>query len=314
MSAGDDPGSGRLWFVASTLTGVAAIAGGVSAEAVWGWDGASIAIAINLGTALALAGLLFRIERRFAGGVAEVQASLDDVQAAVDGLAAQPVPIDQVGEAAARHLDAERQDRRERIAALDDGVDEARVRRAVEGVAEVDGLVGGQLTVRTGASLRDPRLSFGWSPDGLTVRPLAPDGGATSGIGPALPWRDGQAGQQIAGELRTAARSELAVDLGEDFAWWELAITWLRVGLGLALDRQEDDRPPLAEIGPHGELLVTSRGVEHRTGAVLVAPIDLRSDPLVVAVDVLPDGVTSRQVKVMAQAATVHLPVSRLGR
>lgn len=299
-----DERSARWWLVASTGAGVALVGVGLGLEAAWDWDGASVAIAINLGTAVGLAGLLHRVERRFAGEIA-------DVQAAVDELRAPPTPIDQVSVAAAQRLGADHGRRKERIKALTDGIDESSVREAMAGVVEVSGLLDSQLTVRTGGSLRDPRISFGWSDDGLTVTLLAADAGRHGMVSAPLSWDANDGSEQMAIAIREVARIDLSMTLDNDFAWWGAALVELKHGLDLALERQAKGLPRLAEVGPKRRLLVTEAGLETTDGEVLLSRFEL--DPLAEPTR-YPSGVTLRQVREMARAATVHLPVSRLVR
>jgi hypothetical protein len=267
------------WILLCELCGAALIGTAFLVEDRWQWKGVSTDTLVNLGTAFALAGILFFFERRFTRRViqasarvaseirAEFQAETQTLRRRVDDL--------QTGLEDRLKQRASRQD--EAIASLED-VSFETVTSALEAANRLSALAEGKVTVQ---AARDPDglgLIFGWGMDrsGESEDPrpvleiearIEADLDRRGGRAVIeVEWQPGEdptvVGERLVERLQQAGRWE-----GDDTLDWSLALRNLQRTLELAVSARRRDagawelRGPLYEV-VDGEWAITEAGLE----------------------------------------------------
>lgn len=252
------------WMAGCWVAGVAMVLASAAAEHYWAWEGVTIGIAGNVGTGLALAGVLFLLERRFDGAVRRVGGEIKAATAALEARQGDLAEsLDSLRAATEARIEDRRSTVRRAVRALGAQVSARTVTDAMASATDL-GAIDGILTVR-GGELQAARVSFSWG-----HRPDQPDclevGLHLRSRDPRMPvvvewvvWED-QSPAEVGRRLYDIA---LRTKQGPVDFDWQMAVSELRGGLALAgafVDGPSSGA--VVEVGP-GRWFITTSGVEH---------------------------------------------------
>jgi hypothetical protein len=281
----------RWGLLAGCFAGGAALIGcAFAVEATWGWQGVTVSVLSNLGVALALAGVLFLLERRFTVRVGEVteraarraaETVETRMQERTDQLAAR---LDEIQADVMQRMRQRTDEQDAKLAAIRENVSYETITTAMTEANRLVAIHEGSVTVPASRRLGGLALTFSWGED-CDINSLRLDGphlGISAGA-VEVEWRRNdwaaEVGYRLVEELQRAGAWD-----GESALDWGLALRNLQRSLEIAISSRRRDRHRWHLSGPLIEMAtptwaLTTAGVEH-LGQGLLFPENNFPEPI----------------------------------
>lgn len=245
---GRQPERVRWSWVVGCLLGGAALNGlAFLVEAVWSWQGVAPSVLVNLGTAVALAGVLVVLERRFIGHVARASERAAQVaaervetrlQARTDQLAAR---LDELQHEVLQRARGRAKEQDAKIAAMRDEVSFQTIADAMTTANSLVAIDEGQIIVQASHDPDGLALAFSWAEDLEFSNHRSPGPHLDiTGPGVDLEWRRGESAADVGDRLILELQRAGTWD-GEAMLDWGLALHHLQQALEIAIASRRRD-------------------------------------------------------------------------